>query len=177
VPGRSIRFTLLFRTTITIDAGSGIGRGVRTTRSRTSRHFIAGHCWRRPREIAGVSSTGTSRSLLRTGRADHLPEWVAAADHCGAARPDRRTKNPGCEAAGGQDDCCGGYSKSGASDIICPGRGTRASANTSGSDFTWRLWAPVKLRTLRSAPNEESLFLLPDRSEERAPRKRSSRLT
>jgi hypothetical protein len=95
----------------------------------------------------------------------------------GSPAPIDAQKTPGCEAAGGQDDCFGGFWEADAPGIVCPGRGTRASANTSGSDFTWRLWAPVKLRTLRSAPNEESLFLLPDRSEERAPRKRSSRLT
>jgi hypothetical protein len=41
-------------------------------------------------------------------------------------------------------------------------RGTRASANTSGPDFSPG-FGPVKLRTGRSAPNEENLFLLPDR--------------
>jgi hypothetical protein len=42
--------------------------------------------------------------------------------------------------------------------------GTRASANTSGPDFTLELSLPVKLRTLSGpAPNEENLFLLPDR--------------
>ena len=40
--------------------------------------------------------------------------------------------------------------------------GTRASANTSGPDFNRGL-APAKLRNSRSAPNEENLFLLPDR--------------
>ena len=53
-------------------------------------------------------------------------------------------------------------------------RGTRASANTSGPDFTrsskpiGALGPPVKLRIMRSAPNEENLFLLPDRFFERA---------
>ena len=41
-------------------------------------------------------------------------------------------------------------------------RGTRASANTSGPDFI-RALGPVKLRSKDSAPNEENLFLLPDR--------------
>ena len=45
--------------------------------------------------------------------------------------------------------------------------GTRASANTSGPDFN-RTLGPVKLRSKDSAPNEENLFLLPDRLEERA---------
>jgi hypothetical protein len=40
--------------------------------------------------------------------------------------------------------------------------GTRASANTSGPDFTWAEKSPVKLRK-GSAPNEENCFLLPDR--------------
>ncbi len=42
--------------------------------------------------------------------------------------------------------------------------GTRASANTSGPDSTESNEPLVKLRTFEgSAPNEESLFLLPDR--------------
>jgi hypothetical protein len=41
-------------------------------------------------------------------------------------------------------------------------RGTRASANTSGPDFS-RALDPAKLRSKDSAPNEENLFLLPDR--------------
>jgi hypothetical protein len=43
---------------------------------------------------------------------------------------------------------------------------TRASANTSGPDFTLARRPPVKLRSSlrRAAPNEENLFLLPDRA-------------
>jgi hypothetical protein len=41
-------------------------------------------------------------------------------------------------------------------------RGTRASANTSGPDFTGAL-GPDEIADQRSAPNEENLFLLPDR--------------
>jgi hypothetical protein len=42
-------------------------------------------------------------------------------------------------------------------------RGTRASANTSGSDFMAG-FEPGEIADLeRSAPNEENLFLLPDR--------------
>jgi hypothetical protein len=43
---------------------------------------------------------------------------------------------------------------------------TRASANTSGPDSTWARRPPVKLRSplRRTAPNEENLFLLPDRA-------------
>ena len=46
-------------------------------------------------------------------------------------------------------------------------RRTRASANTSGPDFTQARRPLVKLRSpfRRAAPNEESLFLLPDREE------------
>src|SRR5207245_10082571 len=42
---------------------------------------------------------------------------------------------------------------------------TRASANTSGPDSTLARRPPVKLRSplRRTAPNEENLFLLPDR--------------
>jgi hypothetical protein len=111
-------------------------------------------------------NSGSSAGTRGRGR------WVR-----GRPPPIDAQKTPGCEAAGGQDDCFGRYSGAGAPDIICPGRGTRASANTSGSDFTWRLWGPGEIADQRSAPNEESLFLLPDRSEERTPRKRSSRLT
>jgi hypothetical protein len=167
---RSIRFTVLFRTTITIDAGSGQRRGVRNTRRRTSRHFIAGYCWRQPREIAGCRPPGHRGRYGRFGLEEPIIRgsgWPRPIMAWSPASIDAQ-KPPGGEAAGGQHDCCGGNSGAGAKGIICPGRGTRASANTSGSDFTWRLWAPVKLRTLRSAPNEESLFLLPDRSEERA---------
>jgi len=41
-------------------------------------------------------------------------------------------------------------------------QGTRASANTSGPDFTLAKIAG-EIATSRSAPNEENLFLLPDR--------------
>jgi hypothetical protein len=42
-------------------------------------------------------------------------------------------------------------------------QGTRASANTSGPDFMAGFW-PGEIADLeRSAPNEENLFLLPDR--------------
>jgi len=63
-------------------------------------------------------------------------------------RPRRFThdKPAGFEAAGGQGDCQGIF-EIGAPGIIGPGRGTRASANTSGPDFTCGLWTPVKLRT------------------------------
>jgi hypothetical protein len=40
--------------------------------------------------------------------------------------------------------------------------GTRASANTSGPDFTLG-FEPDEIADQRSAPNEENLFLLPDR--------------
>jgi len=43
-----------------------------------------------------------------------------------------------------------------------PALGTRASANTSGPDFTWSL-EPGEIADRWSAPNEENLFLLPDR--------------
>jgi hypothetical protein len=58
------------------------------------------------------------------------------------------------------------------------GSGTRASANTSGPDFM-EGFEPDEIADQRSAPNEESWFLLPDRfSQERALSKgRSSRLT
>jgi hypothetical protein len=57
-----------------------------------------------------------------------------------------------------------GNRRSGKRDVPGNGafRGTRASANTSGPDFSPG-FGPVKLRTGRSAPNEENLFLLPDR--------------
>ena len=59
-------------------------------------------------------------------------------------------------------------------------RRTRASANTSGPDFTVA-WKPGEIAELeRSAPNEENQFLLPDRfSMERlsSSKGRSSRLT
>jgi hypothetical protein len=41
-------------------------------------------------------------------------------------------------------------------------QGTRASANTSGPDFTWAKTAG-EIADQRSAPNEENSFLLPDR--------------
>src|ERR1700686_1968787 len=41
-------------------------------------------------------------------------------------------------------------------------RGTRASANTSGSDFTWAL-GPVKLRGKGTRTERRKLVLLPDR--------------
>jgi hypothetical protein len=51
---------------------------------------------------------------------------------------------------------------------IAAAQGTRASANTSGPDFTWAEdageIADPKIRT-----NEESLFLLPDRHWESEP--------
>lgn len=55
----------------------------------------------------------------------------------------------------------------------CPGvRRTRASANTSGPDFTLARRPLVKLRSSlrRTAPNEENSFLLPDRRNERSDR-------
>jgi hypothetical protein len=56
-------------------------------------------------------------------------------------------------------------------------KGTRASANTSGPDFTLALRPPVKLRSTfrRTAPNEENLFLLPDRALASEPAKRTIR--
>jgi hypothetical protein len=58
------------------------------------------------------------------------------------------------------------------------GSGTRASANTSGPDFTAG-FEPDEIADQRSAPNEENWFLLPDRfSKQQALSKgRSSRLT
>jgi hypothetical protein len=95
----------------------------------------------------------------------------------GSPAPIDAQKTPGCEAAGGQDDCFGGFWEAGAPGIVCPGRGTRASANTSGSDFTWRLWAPVKLRTRDPHRTKKTCFFCRTVLEERALRKRSSRLT
>ena len=49
----------------------------------------------------------------------------------------------------------------------CPGfKGTRASANTSGPDstLTARLLVKLRSRNTGAAPNEENLFLLPDRT-------------
>ena len=45
-------------------------------------------------------------------------------------------------------------------------QGTRASANTSGPDSTLTARLLVKLQSRRTgaAPNEENLFLLPDRT-------------
>jgi hypothetical protein len=47
-------------------------------------------------------------------------------------------------------------------DISAGFKRTRASANTSGPDFTWG-FAAGEIADQRSAPNEENLFLLPDR--------------
>lgn len=44
----------------------------------------------------------------------------------------------------------------------CGVLGTRASANTSGPDFRAG-FGPDEIADQRSAPNEENLFLLPDR--------------
>jgi hypothetical protein len=56
-------------------------------------------------------------------------------------------------------------------------QGTRASANTSGPDFTLTRRPLVKLRSplRRAAPNEENLFLLPDRALASEPAKRTIR--
>lgn len=54
---------------------------------------------------------------------------------------------------------------------------TRASANTSGPDLTMARRPLVKLRSSlrRAAPNEENLFLLPDRALASEPAKRTIR--
>jgi len=80
-----------------------------------------------------------------------------------ACRSPRRT--PGLGATGDQDNHSegfGGIQSAGASGAA---RGTRASANTSGPDFTWAKIAG-EIADARSAPNEENLFLLPDRFRE-----------
>ncbi|MDP3077465.1 hypothetical protein, partial [Bradyrhizobium sp.] len=80
---------------------------------------------------------------------------------------------------------CGGFGKFGAARTIGGGSGERGRRRTRQDQIS--LWTqdhsgfepPVKLRIMRSAPNEETLFLLPNRfSKERALLKeRSSRLT
>jgi hypothetical protein len=52
--------------------------------------------------------------------------------------------------------------KIGAPGAIRAGLRTRASANTSGPDFTWS-FAAGEIADQKSAPNEENLFLLRDR--------------
>jgi hypothetical protein len=73
-----------------------------------------------------------------------------------------RIKSPGPRAVAEQDKSFKGFGKSERQALSAPAQGTRASANTSGPDFTC-VEIAVKLRILRSAPNEENLFLLPDR--------------
>jgi hypothetical protein len=58
------------------------------------------------------------------------------------------------------------------------GHGERGRRRTRQDQISLRQRSPVKLRTSRSAPNEENLFLLPDRFSRANPSKmRSSRLT
>jgi hypothetical protein len=158
VPGRSIRFTLLFRTTITIGAAST--KDIVSARRVATRHSVPllASC---PAKLRGIPYTGTSRSMpaLGTGTPDHP---LARAVIVGSPAPVHAKKAPGSEAVDGQDDSSQGIWEIGAQGIICPGQGTRASANTSGPDFTWG-FGPGEIADHRSAPNEENLFLLPDR--------------
>jgi len=109
------------------------------------------------------------------------------------ARPDRRlsrvrdghdcpgggAERPGLRAAWDQDDCFEGFWEMARRAPMAPAQGTRASANTSGPDFTEAKSAGEIADPWGSAPNEENLFLLPDRLRKRtSPSEvRSSRLT
>jgi hypothetical protein len=104
-------------------------------------------CWRcTPAKLRGVRYAATSRSIPRVRDRN---AGSSAGDDGQATCPQSTHKNPGFEAAGGQHGCFGDIQEVGAPGMICPGRGTRASANTSGSDFTWRLWGPGEIADLK----------------------------
>jgi hypothetical protein len=150
---------------------------VRQTRCGTSRHCVARVM--PPREIAGYRVQGTSRSIPALGptyrticRREPRRPVIA-----GPPAPAHAQIAPGSEAVDGQDNWFRGFWEIGAPGIICPGRGTRASANTSGPDFTCGLWTPVKLRTVVRTERRKLVSSAGPFAKERTLRKRSSRLT
>ena len=86
--------------------------------------------------------------------------------------------HPGLGATGDQDNHSDGFGGISAPALAARHR-ERGRRRTRQDQISLGQRLPVKLRISRSAPNEENLFLLPDRfSPERTPSKmRSSRLT
>jgi hypothetical protein len=145
VPGRSIRFTLRFRTTITIGAASKqVASGIRVARPHAT--SVAGVI--PPRNCGGCPLQGTSDSMpaLGTGIPAHPPAGRRHQVIAGPPAPVHAQKARRLRSRGRSARMSGDFRRIGAAGIICPGRGTRASANTSGPDFTCGLWTPVKLR-------------------------------
>ena len=143
---REVRFTLPFRTTITITTSRSWHAS--TTRRRTDpilqkvpvTDFVEARRpefrFRRARTTAGKRPG--KAGAIRTGKHKDLER--------SKKRRAPKARQMERETSGERETF----------------RGTRASANTSGSDFS-RALGPVKLRSKDSAPNEENLFLLPDR--------------
>jgi hypothetical protein len=89
----------------------------------------------------------------------------------GRGRP--HDKAPGSRYRGIQNnDFFGGWKIEVPGTIVAPALGNEGVGEHVRTRFHLGDRLPVKLRTLGSAPNEENLFLLPDRfSKERTPRK------
>jgi hypothetical protein len=172
---RGIRFTFRFRKTITIAA-----------RARNMRAFTAPLPWRCPLTGSRLRlrpMTGSSRVSRAPLQCSGVPDRPLAGNDGGDCRDDgsSRRKNSRPRAGNDQINNLPGMGRSKAPGSKCAGFGERGRRRTRQDQISLGAQGPVKLRSSwRSAPNEENLFLLPDRfSMERlsSSKDRSSRLT
>lgn len=166
---RGIRFTVAFRETITIAAVPCPGR---CAAAISACPRVCDALWRRAAEPDSASQVS---SVLR---------WVPALRCIARALPRvRDTERPRRGAGENLNvEDFGSSERFASSAAALKNEGVGEHVRTRfhlGLDTTRASIPPVKLRIMRSAPNEENLFLLPDRfSRERTPSKeRSSRLT
>jgi hypothetical protein len=166
-----IRFTLLFREAITIGGiacrnglARALGRGTPPKRvSSTPRRLDQSL----PHRRAGLPPQGDPVATIGLAGEDGWPMWrcPVAADAnrpAGLRAADHQIiSGLGSQNAGHRLLRSGTRCRSG-SEVSLRERGRRRTRQDQIS--LGGFWAPVKLRTLGSAPNEESLFLLLDRS-------------
>ena len=126
--------------------------------------------------------TGSSRLSRAPLQCSGVPDRPLAGDDGGDCRDDgssrRETSRP--RAGNDQINNLRGMGRSKAPGSKCAGFGERGRRRTRQDQTSRGAWRPGEIAELgRSAPNEENLFLLPDRfsKEPGSPKGRSSRLT
>ena len=164
---REIRFTLLFRKTITIGGEHRVPDTMQCALLRQRRHT--------PRKRVSSTPQRRDRSQMPRildrplepviGRRAAPTRWRAmtASFDRAACRSPRHT--PGLDATGDQDNHSEGFGGIRAP-ALSARHGKRGRRRTRQDQISLGQRLPVKLRISRSAPNEENLFLLPDRFRE-----------
>ena len=133
------------------------------TRCHTSRRSVAGVM---PARLRDLRHTATWRSIpgRGTGIPDHRPARAATAGDCRAACPDRRTKNPRLRSRGRSGRLFWGILGSRRAGHRLPGPRNEGVGEHVRIRFHMEALGPGEIADQRSAPNEENLFPLPDRS-------------